>query len=117
MGKNIKKITQPKLPSKEQLTAPTSELNPDVKTATQDAQMNIKITDEMIPGVYSNLMQIVHTREEFIFDYFLNAPPQGILVSRVITSPEHAKRLCRALIDNIKKYEGKHGVIKDEETK
>lgn len=120
MAKNSKTVKKPEvleLPTKEQLEMIDSRAKLEASTSTENNQMDVKITDEKIPGVYSNLMQIVHTREEFIFDYFLNAPPQGILVSRVILSPGHAKRLCRALIENIKKYEEKHGVIKEEETK
>jgi hypothetical protein len=115
--KSIKKPATPELPTKAQLEALTSDKRPDepkVSTATEDAQMNIKVTDEILPGVYSNLMQIVHTKEEFIFDYFLNAPPQGIHVSRVIISPGHAKRFCRALIENIKKFEEKNGIIAED---
>jgi len=108
-NKTMKKINRPESGAKPLETK---------STGTEDAQMNVKITDEMLPGVYSNLMQIVHTKEEFIFDYFLNAPPQGILVSRIILSPGHAKRFCRALIENIKKFEEKYGVIAEEkETK
>ena len=74
-------------------------------------QLQIKARDEDVKGVYSNLMQIVHTKEEFVFDFFLNAPPQGILASRVILSPGHAKRIAAALAENIKKYEEKFGSI------
>lgn len=115
--KTVKKSAAPDLPTKEQLEALASESKLGGNPGGDNGQMNVKITDEKMPGVYSNLMQIVHTREEFVLDYFLNAPPQGMLVSRVILSPGHAKRLCRALIDNIKKYEEKHGVIKEEESK
>jgi len=74
-------------------------------------QLQIKARDEEMKGVYSNLMQIVHTKEEFVFDFFLNAPPQGILASRVIISPGHAKRIAAALAENVKKYEEKFGPI------
>ena len=60
-------------------------------------------------------MQIVHTKEEFIFDFFMSAPPQGILTSRVVLSPGHAKRIALALAENIKKYEDKFGKIKEAE--
>lgn len=74
--------------------------------------MQIKVKDDDLKGAYSNLMQIVHTKEEFVFDFFLNAPPQGMLASRVIVSPGHAKRVAQALTENIKKYEEKFGPIK-----
>jgi hypothetical protein len=78
-------------------------------------QLQIKVLDSDLKGVYSNLMQIVHTKEEFVFDFFFNAPPQGILASRVILSPAHAKRMALALTENIKKYEEKFGQIKETE--
>ena len=78
-------------------------------------QLQIKVQDNDLKGVYSNLMQIVHTKEEFIFDFFFNAPPQGILSSRVILSPGHAKRIVAALAENIKKYEERFGKIEHSE--
>ena len=77
----------------------------------QAGQLQIKARDEDMKGVYSNMMQIVHTRDEFFFDFFLNAPPQGILASRVVVSPAHAKMIMAALQENIKKYEEKFGNI------
>jgi hypothetical protein len=74
-------------------------------------QLQIKAGDEEMRGAYSNLMQIVHTKEEFVFDFFLNVPPQGLLVSRAIVSPGHAKRIAAALAENIKGYEEKFGTI------
>jgi hypothetical protein len=74
-------------------------------------QLQIKVQDSDLKGIYSNLMQIVHTKEEFVFDFFFNAPPQGILASRVILSPGHAKRIAAALMENVKRYEDKFGKI------
>jgi hypothetical protein len=82
----------------------------------QTQQLQIKVKDEELKGAYSNLMQIVHTKEEFILDFFLNAPPQGILASRVIMSPGHAKRMIMALQENLKKYEEKFGKIQEAES-
>ncbi|MFA6376796.1 MAG: DUF3467 domain-containing protein [Candidatus Paceibacterota bacterium] len=85
--------------------------------APQNAQqLQIKVNDSDLKGVYSNLMQIVHTKEEFVFDFFLNAPPQGLLVSRAIVNPAHAKRIALALAENIKRYEEKFGAIKEGES-
>jgi hypothetical protein len=78
-------------------------------------QLQIKVNDVELKGAYSNMMQIVHTKEEFILDFFLNAPPQGILASRVIMSPSHAKRMVMALQENLKKYEEKFGKITEAE--
>ncbi len=77
----------------------------------QKQQMQIKVRDEELKGAYSNLMQIAHMKEEFILDFFLNAPPQGMLASRVIVSPGHAKRIAIAMADAVKKYEDKFGKI------
>lgn len=71
-------------------------------------------------GVYANLMMVSHRKEEFILD-FLFVPPQpqaggqsaAALRSRVITTPEHAKRIVRALQENIQRYEASFGVISE----
>ena len=78
-------------------------------------QLQIKVRDEELKGAYSNLMQILHTKEEFVLDFFLNAPPQGILTSRMIVSPGHAKRIAAALAENSTKYEEKFGKIEGSE--
>ncbi|MGB2761979.1 MAG: DUF3467 domain-containing protein [Minisyncoccales bacterium] len=79
----------------------------------EQKQIQIKAKDEDIKGVYSNLMQVVHTKEEFILDFFLASPPQGILSSRVIMSPGHIKRMLKALQENLAKYEDKFGKIEE----
>lgn len=78
-------------------------------------QIRIKAKDEELKGNYSNLMQILHTKGEFILDFFLVAPPEGILASRVIMSPGHLKRMIKALQENVSKYEAKFGKIKEAE--
>lgn len=77
----------------------------------QPQQLQIKVQDADLKGAYSNLMQIAHGKEEFILDFFFTAPPQGILTSRVVLSPAHAKRMSIALLENIKRYEDKFGKI------
>jgi len=76
-------------------------------------QIQIKAKDEDLKGVYSNLMQILHTKEEFILDFFLVSPPTGVLASRVIMSPGHIKRMIGALKENIGKYESQYGKIEE----
>jgi len=78
-------------------------------------QIQIKVKDEDLKGVYSNLMQVTHSKEEFVLDFFLTFPPAGILASRVVMSPGHLKRMITALKDNIEKYEGKFGKIEEAE--
>ncbi|MGE5392623.1 MAG: DUF3467 domain-containing protein [Candidatus Saccharibacteria bacterium] len=80
-----------------------------------EQNINVKIDDAALKGVYSNMMMVSHTREEFILD-FLNIYPaqkQGVVVSRVITSPEHLKRLVAALTENMQKYENQFGKIEE----
>jgi len=81
----------------------------------EQRQIKIKAKSEELKGNYSNLMQVLHTKEEFILDFFLASPPEGILASRVIMSPGHLKRMIKALQENIGKYEGKFGKIEEAE--
>ncbi|MFA5070002.1 MAG: DUF3467 domain-containing protein [Patescibacteria group bacterium] len=81
----------------------------------QQQQVNIKASDEVIKGVYANNMMVAHSKEEFVMDFIHLFPPQGLLVSRVITSPGHMKRILAALADNLKKYEEKFGKIETAE--
>ncbi|TAN57173.1 DUF3467 domain-containing protein [Patescibacteria group bacterium] len=75
--------------------------------------INIKINDEVLKGVYSNTMQVLHTKEEFVIDFMDVFPPNGIVAARVITSPGHMKRIARALQENLAKYETKFGAIEE----
>ena len=83
----------------------------------QPNQLNIEISEEISEGIYANLVIITHSHAEFIVD-FVNVMP-GVLKakvkSRVVMTPQHAKKLMRALIDNVKRYETQNGVIKDQE--
>jgi len=81
----------------------------------QPKQIQIKAKDDDLKGNYSNLMQIFHTREEFLLDFFLISPPTGVLASRVVMSPGHLKRMIKALQENVRKYEEKFGEIKEAE--
>jgi hypothetical protein len=77
----------------------------------KNTNVQIKITDEQLRGFYSNLVQIVHTKEEFILDFMNVVGQQGIVGSRVTISPGHAKRIINALTQNLKKYEEQFGTI------
>jgi len=61
------------------------------------------------------MMQVSHNKEEFILDFMNVLPPAGILAARIITSPGHAKRIARALAQNIEQYEKSHGKIVESE--
>lgn len=79
----------------------------------EQKKIKIKVKDEDLKGVYSNLMQVLHTKEEFVLDFFLISPPEGILASRVIMSPGHLKRMIKALQENVSRYEKKFGKIEE----
>ena len=74
-------------------------------------ELGIKITDEILKGVYANNMVVAHSKEEFFVDFINVIPPQGIVTARVIISPGHMKRIIKALSDNLSKYETKFGEI------
>ncbi len=80
-------------------------------------QINIELTDDVSEGIYSNLAIITHTPSEFVIDFVKMLPgvPKAKVKSRIILTPSHAKRLYRAMKDNISKYEAVHGEIKDPE--
>lgn len=73
-------------------------------------QIQIKAKDDDLKGVYSNLMMVRHTKEEFCLDFINNFDPP-MLSSRVLTSPGHLKRMIQALEINMKKYEEQFGNV------
>ena len=80
----------------------------------QANQINIELKEDVAQGVYSNLAVITHSSSEFVIDFIRVMPgiPKADVKSRIILTPEHAKRLMLALQDNIAKYESMHGPIK-----
>jgi hypothetical protein len=78
-------------------------------------QINIELKEDVAQGIYSNLAIITHSASEFVVDFVRIMPgiPKAQVKSRVILTPEHAKRLIAALHDNIAKFEAVHGTIKD----
>ncbi len=80
-------------------------------------QINIELTEEVAEGVYANLAMIAHSNSEFVIDFIRLMPgvPKAKVKSRIVITPEHAKRLLHALNDNIKKYEDTFGPIKKSE--
>ena len=77
-------------------------------------QINIELSDEIAEGVYANLAMIAHSNSEFVIDFIRLMPgvPKAKVKSRIVITPEHAKRLLYALKDNIEKYEDTFGAIK-----
>jgi hypothetical protein len=83
----------------------------------QEQQLNIELSEEMADGVYANLAVITHSFAEFVIDYVNVMPnmPKARVKSRIVMTPQHAKRLMKALVDNVKRFESQYGVIKDQE--
>jgi hypothetical protein len=77
-------------------------------------QINIDLKEDIAQGIYSNLAIITHSSAEFVLDFVRVMPgvPKAEVKSRIILTPEHAKRFMSALKDNIAKYESMHGQIK-----
>ncbi len=82
-------------------------------------QLNIELSEEVAEGVYSNLAIISHSNTEFVVDFVRMVPnvPKAKVKSRILLTPTHAKRLMRALIDNVKKFEAQNGPIQEPEQK
>jgi hypothetical protein len=83
----------------------------------QENQLNIELSEEIAEGIYSNLAIITHSATEFVFDFIRIMPgvPKAKVKSRIVLTPEHAKRLLNAMADNIQKYEMVNGKIKMQE--
>ena len=79
-----------------------------------NGQLQIELREEVAQGTYANLAIITHSSSEFILDFVRVMPgiPKAGVQSRIIVAPEHAKRLLRALEDNIAKYERVFGPIR-----
>ena len=80
-------------------------------------QINIELKEDIAQGIYANLAIITHSASEFVLDFVRIMPgmPKAEVKSRIILTPEHAKRLLLALKDNISKFESTHGSIKNVE--
>src|SRR5437764_7819674 len=78
-------------------------------------QINIEISEEVAEGSYANLAIITHSHAEFVIDFVNVMPgtPKSKVKSRIIFTPQHAKRFMKALIENVMRYEDAHGAIKD----
>jgi hypothetical protein len=87
-------------------------MNPNNEQAAQ--QINIELGEKEAEGIYSNLAIITHSPAEFVIDFTRVVPgvPKARVLSRIITTPQHAKMLMRALKDNIDKFESRFGEIK-----
>lgn len=79
--------------------------------------LNIELTEEIDEGIYSNLAIINHSPSEFVVDFIKVMPgvPKAKVKSRVVLTPQHAKRFMKALVENVNKFEQQHGEIKNVE--
>jgi len=78
-------------------------------------QINIELPEEIAEGEYANLAIITHSNQEFVIDFVRLSPgvPKAKVKSRIILTPQHAKRLMMALSENVRKFEQVHGEIKE----
>ncbi len=77
-------------------------------------QLNIELSEEVAEGIYANLAIITHSNSEFVLDFIRVMPgvPKAKVKSRIVLTPEHARRLLTALEDNLDKFEAVNGRIK-----
>ena len=89
----------------------------DQKEKAPTNQLNIELTEDVAEGVYSNLAIITHSNAEFVFDFIRVMPgvPKAKVKSRIVMTPQHAKRLLRAMADNVAKFEATHGEIAEQD--
>ena len=89
----------------------------DIKNQKKKGQINIEIDEKIAEGIYSNLAIINHSVSEFVVDFVSIMPgtPKSKVKSRIILTPQHAKRLLKALGENVTRFENAHGEIKDYE--
>lgn len=78
-------------------------------------QISIDLPEEVAEGIYSNLAIISHSNSEFVLDFIRMMPnvPKAKVKARMVLTPQHAKRLLKALADNVKKFEGQFGPINE----
>ena len=83
----------------------------------QQGQINIELDEATAEGIYSNLAIINHSASDFVMDFVCIMPgtPKAKVKSRIILTPQHAKRLLKAIGENIHRFESAHGEIKDTE--
>jgi uncharacterized protein (DUF1778 family) len=83
----------------------------------KEGSINIELDPETAQGIYSNLAIINHSGSEFVVDFVTIMPgaPKAKVRSRIVLTPQHAKRFLKALNDNVQRFEAAHGEIKDYE--
>ena len=76
-------------------------------------RINVELGEKEAEGIYSNFVVISHSPAEFIFDFtrMLPGSPKAKVFARIIMTPQHAKSLSKALVENIEKFEKQYGEI------
>jgi Protein of unknown function (DUF3467) len=89
----------------------------DEKNVPEPVNINIELPDEVAEGIYSNLAIITHSNSEFVMDFIRIMPgvSKAKVKSRIVLTPQHAKRLMKALKDNLAKFESVNGPVQDTE--
>jgi hypothetical protein len=79
-------------------------------------ELQVQADETTLSGKYSTMAQVTHTAEEFWIDFFAVLPNPSLakLLARVIVSPAHAKRLGKAILENVTKYESRFGTIEED---
>ena len=87
----------------------------DEKKQPAGNQLNVELPEDIAEGTYSNLAIIAHSNSEFVVDFVRIVPnaPKARVKSRIILTPQHAKRLLSALADNVQKFEKQYGPINE----
>ncbi len=90
-------------------------MEPPKPPKNQKGKINIELTEEVAEGIYSNLAIITHSSSEIVVDFIKVMPglPKAKVKARVLLTPPHAKRLLKALQDNVMKFEAQYGAIND----
>jgi hypothetical protein len=92
--------------------------NNDEQHPVDGNQLNIELPEAVAEGTYSNLAIITHSNTEFVLDFIRIMPgmPQARVKARILLTPQHAKRLLKAMGENIQKFEQAHGRIEEGES-
>ena len=90
-----------------------------MKDSKKKGNINLELDENLAQGTYSNLALINHSISEFVVDFINVMPgvPKGKVKSRIILTPQHAKRFSKALNENISRFEKTNGEIKDYDNK
>ncbi|WP_133638351.1 DUF3467 domain-containing protein [Sphingobacterium paludis] len=89
------------------------DLKNNTKEEADNNELSIELSEEIAEGIYSNLAIITHSNSEFVLDFIRIMPgiPKAKVKSRIVLTPEHAKRLLGALQDNVNRFEASNGTI------